>query len=366
MLVVGARPQFIKSAPLIKEIAQRRRRFDLDIVHTGQHYDREMSTIFLRELHIKPSVNLMVGSRSHAEQTALMMKRLETQMTKERPDIVLVPGDTNSTLAAALAAAKLTIPVGHLEAGLRSGDMTMPEEINRKLTDHCSSMLFAPTKTSIFNLKREGLGSIAHLTGDTNADAIRIVMPIVARREEAVLGHNELRSQNYVLVTLHRPSNVDDARRLRRIFTAIRTVSRTIRVVFPLHPRTRVRLTELRASKYESKMGTFLIAPQGYIETLSLLKNASCLLTDSGGMQKESFILRVPCITVRSTTEWPETLTRGANRLVTKPEEIPRHVLKVIRNDSLKHQIEKLKSPFGDGHASARITDILQAVINSW
>jgi UDP-N-acetylglucosamine 2-epimerase len=360
MIVLGARPQFIKSAPLIRELSNRPR-FNLDIVHTGQHYDREMSTALIQELHIKPSVNLGVGSGTHATQTALMMKRLEARMIKVRPDIVLVPGDTNTTLASAITAAKLRIAVAHLEAGLRSGDMTMPEEINRKVTDHCSSLLFAPTRTSLLNLEREGLGSKAHLTGDTSADALRIMMPAVMRKQKEVLDQCGLDSLNYVLVTLHRPSNVDDPDRLRRILSALRAVSRRLRVVFPVHPRTHARLTRLKVLNDETKTRMSLIPPQGFVDALGLLRNASCLLTDSGGMQKESFMLHVPCVTVRPTTEWPETLVSGANRLVMKPDEIFGVVLRVAFDRSLKRRIKILKSPFGDGHASSKVADILQS-----
>jgi UDP-N-acetylglucosamine 2-epimerase len=340
---------------------ERQRGLDLKIVHTGQHYDREMSAVFFRELQIpQPSANLNVGSGSHARQTALMMRRLEPLMIKAWPDVVLVPGDTNTTLAAAITAAKLCIPLAHLEAGLRSGDMNMPEEVNRRLTDHCSSLLFAPTKTAVSNLEREGLGESAYLTGDTNADALRMLMPVVARREKAIMNCHRLSSRNYVLVTLHRPSNVDDPARLTGIQTALREVSKTLKVVFPVHPRTRARLAELRTFKRETKKMS-LLHPQGFIETLSLLKNASCLLTDSGGMQKESFMLHIPCITLRSTTEWPETMVGGANRLVANPEEVPKLIFDIAFDRSLRRRIKNLRSPFGDGHASARIAKILRS-----
>jgi len=360
MLVVGARPQLIKCAPLVKEILARGRGLELEIIHTGQHYDREMSAIFFQELGIpQPSANLNVGSASHAKQTAIMMTRLEPLMIKARPDIVLVPGDTNTTLAAAVTAAKLTIPLAHLEAGLRSGDMNMPEEVNRKLTDHCSSLLFAPTKTAVSNLEREGLGGLAYLTGDTNADALRHVMPILARMEKRIMKRHRLSSRNYILVTLHRPSNVDNPARLTRIQNALNKVSKTLNVVFPVHPRTDARLVKLTTFDDETK-NMKLLNPQGFIETLSLLKNASCLLTDSGGMQKESFMLHTPCITLRSTTEWPETLVGGANRLVANPEEIPKLISDISYDFSLRSQIKKQKSPFGDGHASARIVKLLR------
>jgi len=361
MLVVGARPQLIKSAPLVREILDNHHGLNLDIIHTGQHYDKEMSAVFFEELHLpQPSANLKVGSGSHAKQTAMMMSRLEPFMIATRPDIVLVPGDTNTTLAAAVVAAKLCIPLAHLEAGLRSGDMNMPEEVNRILTDHCSSFLFAPTRTAISNLEREGLGRYAYLTGDTNADALRILAPIVTKMEKAIMKRHQLVSQNYVLVTVHRPSNVDDPTRLARILAALKFVSKTRRIVFPVHPRTRARLAKLKAFDKETKE-KLLIRPQGFIETLVLLKNACCLLTDSGGMQKESFMVHTPCLTLRSSTEWPETLAGGANRLVASPEELPRLITKIAFDQSVRHRLKTLRNPFGDGHASSRIAKIIQA-----
>lgn len=232
VVVVGARPQFIKSAPLISEILCKHRRIELNIIHSGQHYDPEMSEIFFDQLQIpKPLMNLQAGSGSHARQTAIMMERLEEPLLKLEPDVVIVPGDTNTTLAGALTAAKLGLPVAHLEAGLRSRDMTMPEEINRRLTDHCSSILFAPTRTAINNLRREGLGAVAYLTGDTMVDALRIVAPFVEHEQDAVLERLGLTPQEYVLVTMHRPSNVDNPSRLLEILIALQKVAKKVRVV---------------------------------------------------------------------------------------------------------------------------------------
>jgi len=364
MLVVGARPQFIKSAPLISEILSKHRRIELSIIHSGQHYDPEMSTTFFRQLQIPlPLVNLRAGSGSHARQTATILERLEEPMLKAKPDIVIVPGDTNTTLAGALAAAKLGFPLAHLEAGLRSGDMTMPEEINRRLTDHCSSILFAPTQTAANNLKTEGLGRLTYLTGDTMADALRTAAPLIEREQDAALERLALTPQKYVLVTLHRPSNVDDPGRLREVMLALRKVAEKLRVVFPAHPRTRLGLDKLMNLKRLAMNGITLTSPQGYLETLSLLKNARCLLTDSGGMQKESFLLHVPCVTFRLTTEWPETLVGNANRLVFRPRMIASAILKVSFDEKLKEGIKGLKNPFGDGHASRRIARIIEQQI---
>jgi UDP-N-acetylglucosamine 2-epimerase len=361
VLVVGARPQFIKSAPVIKEILTKDRQIHLSLVHSGQHYDPEMSEMFFRELKIpQPSVNLQAGSGSHAVQTATIVKRLERPMLQADPDLVMVPGDTNTTLAASLAAAKLCIPLAHIEAGLRSGDMTMPEEINRRLTDHCSTLLFAPTQTAMSNLRNEGLENAAHLTGDTMVDALRTVLPIVRARENVVLEELRLQPQRYVLVTLHRPSNVDDPQRLRKIQLALRKVTSKLPVVFPLHPRTRARLAKLKRRGRSTGAGLVLTAPKGYVEAVSLLKNACCFLTDSGGMQKEAFLLHVPCITLRSSTEWPETLAGRANRLITEPERIPASVFSVAFDTTLRRNIRRLKNPFGNGEASARIVRIIE------
>jgi len=358
MIVVGARPQFIKAAPVMKEISSRN--IDLTVVHSGQHYDPEMSAVFFRELQIpKPSVNLRTGSGSHAKQTATIMQRLEGSILAHSPKIVVVAGDTNTTLAAAIAAAKLNVPVAHIEAGLRSHDLSMPEEINRRLTDHCSVLLFAPTKTAIYNLRNEGLQLRTYLTGDTMVDSLRMVMPALRSREAGLLKHFELQAREYVLVTLHRPSNVDDLDRLREIHNALKHVAKRLRVLFLVHPRTRGRLRRIKGLAHNREFT--LAPPQGYIENLALMKNASCILTDSGGMQKESFILHVPCITLRANTEWPETLQGGANRLINRPGRISREILRVAVNEDLRTRITSLKHPFGDGRASSRIVRLLES-----
>jgi UDP-N-acetylglucosamine 2-epimerase len=321
-----------------------------------------MSEIFFRQLQIPtPFMNLRAGSGSHATQTATIMRSLEEPMLRTSPDLVIVPGDTNTTLAAALTAAKLNLPVAHLEAGLRSGDMSMPEEINRRLTDHCSSMLFAPTRTATHNLRMEGLSKGTSLTGDTMVDTLRIVAPFVERKQEEVLKRLQLSPLEFVLVTMHRPSNVDNLNRLREILLALRRISKKVRVVFPVHPRTRSKITKLKVAKRLGRDGIHLTNPLGYVENLSLLKNANCLLTDSGGMQKEAFLLHVPCVTVRSTTEWPETLVGKANRLTPRPDMIAKTILSVAFNEPLKQAIRRLKNPFGDGYASVRIVHLIEA-----
>jgi len=357
VVVVGARPQFIKSAPLIQELLSHRHRFRLTLVHSGQHYDPEMSTIFFSELKLPaPALNLRVGSGSHAYQTATIMLRLERFLRESQPDVVIAPGDTNTTLATALTGAKLAYQVAHLEAGLRSGDMDMPEEINRRLTDHCSTLLFAPTRTALANLAREGLAKDTWLTGDTMVDAMQRVMPTVKRREQKLLERMDLDDQDYVLVTLHRPSNVDNKDRLRQIIRNLERM-RKVKLVFPMHPRTRKKLRNLKTNIKQNRFGICFVPPQGYVETLGLLRNAKCLLTDSGGMQKEAFLLRIPCVTLRSTTEWPETLVARANRLILDPRKIP---TTVAIAKSMNLALKPPKTPFGDGTASQKIRKILE------
>lgn len=358
LLVVGARPQFIKSAPLIKELLSHDSKVSLTIIHSGQHYDHEMSSIFFSELELPPpKLNLNVGSGTHAYQTATIMLRLEEFMRKSRPDVVIVPGDTNTTLAAAIAAAKAGIQVAHLEAGLRSGDMNMPEEINRRLTDHCSTLLFAPTRTAFDNLTNEGLAKNTRLTGDTMVDGLQDVMPIVKRKEGHILQTMQLEERNFILVTLHRPSNVDDPDRLLEIMRSLQKAAKRNTIMFPIHPRTRERLHTLGVRTRKRTGQIRFVSPQGYIETLALLKNAKCLLTDSGGMQKEAFLLHTPCVTLRSTTEWPETLRGGANRLITNPRMIPSSIAHATSKDA--YHIGS-SNPFGDGAATQKIRRILE------
>jgi len=367
-MIVGARPQFIKSAPIIHELLKHPS-VELKLIHTGQHYDPEMSDVFFGELALpSPTLNLAVGSGSHASQTARMISKIEACVVREAPSVVLVPGDTNSTLAGALAATKAGFPVGHVEAGLRSYDISMPEEINRRLTDHCSALLFAPTRTAVRNLAREGLKRPAvFLTGDTMADSLKIALPRARKQRARTLGRLNLSQQQYVLVTLHRPGNVDSRARLKEITSFLLRICRHIPVLFTVHPRTRRRLdTYGLISKLRKKDSIVLSPPVGYLEMLSLLENSRCVVTDSGGVQKEAFMLHVPCVTLRANTEWPETLKSGANRLVFgDARSMFSTVTKVLEDSKLRRTIRALRNPFGDGRASKRITRILLSYANS-
>jgi UDP-N-acetylglucosamine 2-epimerase len=322
LTVVGARPQFVKAAPLSRAL---RRHVREVLVHTGQHYDRDMSQAFFDELGIPaPDRHLGIGSGSHGAMTGRMLEALEAAMREERPRLVIVLGDTNSTLAAALAAAKLAIPVAHVEAGLRSFDASMPEEINRRLTDHVSSLLFCPTPTAVANLRAEGITRGLHRVGDVMMDAVR---QNLARARRAGPRPGQPAPRSYYLATLHRQENVDDPRRLTAILRALEALPHP--TVLPVHPRTRKAIGALGL-----RPGGLLRLrrPASYLEMLLLESGARAVLTDSGGVQKEAFILGTPCITLRETTEWLETLEGGANRLAgADPARIRRAVREVER-----------------------------------
>ena len=307
--IVGARPQFIKCAPLSREL---RKSHQEVIIHTGQHYDYEMDKVFFDELEIpQPDYNLRVGSGTHGYQTGEMLKKIEAVLIQEKPDLVLVYGDTNSTLAGALSAAKLQVKIGHIEAGMRSFDKSMPEEVNRVLTDHCSTYLFCPTRTAVDNLKREDIVKGVHLTGDVMVDAL-LYNRIIAERSQ-ILDTLNLENKQYLVATVHRASNTDDRHNLESIVDAFCKLDE--KIVFPLHPRTRKSLK--RFGLYNRlKRKVKLTEPLGYLDFLHLLNYAKKVLTDSGGIQKEAYILKVPCVTLRDNTEWVETVEKGWNVLV--------------------------------------------------
>ena len=346
MSVVGARPNFVKLAPLSREV---RRVSEEVIVHTGQHYNYEMDKIFFNELGIpEPDYHLGVGSGTHGHQTGEMIKRIEDVLTEERPDIVLDFGDTNTTLAGAIAAVKLHIKIAHVEAGLRSYDRSMPEEINRILVDHCSDMLFCPTKTAVENLRKEGIVDGVYLTGDVMVDCLNYCITI-AEKKSRILDELSLKPKGYNLATVHRAENTDRPERLSGIVDAFCKVGN---VVFPCHPRTEKLLNRFGLWG-KLKENVKIINPVGYFDMLMLEKNAKKILTDSGGVQKEAYILGVPGITLRENTEWVETVEDGWNVLVgTRKDEI----VKAIR----EFEPEKVqRDVFGRGDASKKIADII-------
>jgi len=305
--VVGARPQFIKAAPVSRAL---RKQHTEILVHTGQHYDNNMSAVFFEELDIpEPDYNLGIGSASHGAQTGAMLAAIEEVLLKERPDWMLVYGDTNSTLAGALAAVKLHIKVAHVEAGLRSFNRLMPEEINRLLTDHVSDLLLCPSQTAADNLKAEGVTRGVHVVGDVMADALAYAVARSAGRSQ-VLPRLGLTAKKYLLVTIHRAENTDDPGRITSILSALNDLQET--VVFPVHPRTRAVLEKLDCV---IQPHVLLIEPVGYLDMAQLEQSARMILTDSGGIQKEAYWLGVPCVTLRDETEWVETVAAGWNVL---------------------------------------------------
>ena len=345
--IVGARPQFIKCAPVSREL---RKEHEEILVHTGQHYDHGMSEVFFEELAIpKPDYNLGIGSGTHGRQTGAMLGAIEGVLETEKPDIVLVYGDTNSTLAGALAAAKLHVPVAHIEAGLRSFDHRMPEEVNRVLTDHCSDILFCPTETAVRNLAAEGITEGVHLVGDVMCDALEYNRTVAEERSR-VLEDTGVEAGDYLVVTVHRPSNTDSREHMAAIIDALGEAGRP--VVFPVHPRTRKYLSEYGLFA-EMRENVRIIEPLGYLDMLHLMAHAEKILTDSGGIQKEAYMLGVPCITLRENTEWVETVEAGWNVLVGAGRG---RIAEAIRSFSPASWPKDL---FGGGDASLRIRENL-------
>lgn len=350
-IILGTRPEIIKMAPIIRECE--RRALDYFVLHTGQHYSHQMDSIFFEQLELPAArYNLDVGSASHAEQTGRIMAGVEKVLVDERPDVVLVQGDTNTVLAGALAASKLHIKVGHVEAGLRSYDRTMPEEINRVVADHISDYLFAPTENSRENLRKEGIAEEKiHVTGNTIVDSVYQNLEI-ARRKVNVLADLGLKPKEYFLVTAHRQENVDSRERLGEIIKGLEMVSRefSLPVVFPVHPRTRKMAAEFGFDFDRIRA----IEPLGFLEFLQLEANARLALTDSGGVQEETCILGVPCVTLRENTERPETVEVGANVLAGTGSQ------RIMDGARKMHGIgDGWKNPFGDGTTGQRIIQIL-------
>jgi UDP-N-acetylglucosamine 2-epimerase len=351
--VVGARPQFIKAAVLSRLLRQSAG-VEERLVHTGQHFDPAMSDVFFAELDLpRPDYHLTVGSGSHAVQTAAMLTGVEEVLRAERPDAVLVYGDTNSTLAGALAAAKLNLPIAHVEAGLRSFDRAMPEEVNRVLTDHLARWLFCPTEAAVANLAREGITERVYSVGDIMCDALlyygreRCPSPVLERLGLAV--------RPYALCTLHRAGNTDDADRFGRLWSGLNRLAAELPVVLPLHPRSR---KVIEAQRLAAGPGLHLTEPVGYREMLTLERQARLVVTDSGGVQKEAYLQGVPCLTLRDCTEWPETVAAGWNRLVGADEE---RLLGAARSYLLEGPPRQRPPLYGDGQAGRRILNVLQA-----
>lgn len=344
--VVGARPQFIKIAAVSRKLRERHQEI---LVHTGQHYDYEMSGAFFDGLDLpEPDVNLEVGSGSHATQTGAMLKGIEDVLLAESPDCLLVYGDTNSTLAGALAASKLSIPVVHVEAGLRSFNRSMPEEINRVVADHLSDLLLCPSEAAIANLALEGISRNVHLVGDVMLDALNWAKHRSGGAEESFLNRFGLQKKHYLMATVHRSENTDDRAQLRRIVETLDSLGEP--VLFPVHPRTRKIINEI---DFQPKGGLHLIEPVGYLAMIALSGSARLVLTDSGGLQKEAYWLGVPCLTLRNETEWVETVEAGWNVLVgTIPEKISHTVKSFVLPDGRPRL-------YGNGTAAEKCVDLI-------
>ncbi len=351
--VVGARPQFIKAAAVSRAIRKKYADHASEVlVHTGQHYDENMSQVFFDELEIPvPVHNLEISGGPHGEMTGRMLESLEKVLLEEKPDWVLVYGDTNSTLAATLAAAKLHIPVAHVEAGLRSFNMRMPEEINRIVADRLSSLLFCPTDEAVNNLLREGLKNGIHLVGDVMYD-VSLHFSDASNQRLDILTRLGASPRNYVLATCHRAENTDDANKLAGIVHGLAGIAKSRLVILPVHPRTKARFKEY--GLLDALGGVSVVDPVSYLEMVALEKNAEVIVTDSGGVQKEAFFYRVPCVTTREETEWVETVAAGWNILVGSDS------FRMI--DAVEQHARRAKSnvnPYGHGNAAERILDIL-------
>lgn len=356
-VLVGTRPEIIKMQPIIKEV-RTRNNLELLFIHTGQHYDWNMSISFIEELELpQPNVFLNVKSGSHGAQTARIIARSERVFKKERPQIVLVEGDTNSALGAALAASKLKIPIGHVEAGCRSFDKNMPEEINRILIADLAKLHFAPTETCVRNLIKEGVSKDQiYLTGHPIIDILHQVQNEINKNTMVKFG---LKAKEYYLVTLHREENVDNKDILEDILKALSTLAQSRLVIFPIHPRTRKFVKKFKLKKYLKKLT--LTSPVSYFEALSLIKYAKIVLTDSGGIQQEAALLETPCITLRTSTEWIETIDFGVNFLARSEGQIIAAIKKVESEfNKIMSRSRLVKNVFGEPFVSAKIIDILE------
>lgn len=359
--VVGARPNFMKVAPVYRALSQHLQ-VRQTVVHTGQHYDFNMSDVFFQQLGLAPpDFNLQAGSGSHARQTAEIMTRFEPLLFDLAPDLVLVYGDVNSTVAAALVCSKLHIPVGHVEAGLRSFDRSMPEEINRVLTDQLAELLFTPSEDGNLNLAREGVpAEQVHLVGNVMIDTLVQMLPAAERQPVPDV------PERFALVTLHRPSNVDDPAWLQEILQSLQTIAEDLAVIFPVHPRTRDQIAKLGRNGSRIR-GLTLLDPLPYLTFLALQRNATVVITDSGGIQEETTFLGIPCLTVRENTERPITVQAGTNTLVGRD---PQRLLVQMEAILSGHWKKGRIPPLWDGHAAERIADVILnrsgAAANTW
>ena len=361
--IIGARPQFIKAAPVSRAIAEHNHLTEI-IIHTGQHFDADMSDVFFIELNIpKPDYNLGINSASHGAMTGRMLEKIEEILIKEKADWVLVYGDTNSTLAGALAAVKLHIPIAHVEAGLRSFNREMPEEHNRVLTDHCADILFCPTQNAVDNLQAEGIINLdnttphssrltphVHLVGDTMYDAV-LQFSEIARRQSTILEDLKIKPKEYLLATVHRPSNTDIPENLQNIISAFLEINEPI--IFPVHPRTKKILESFSPSLLTPYSSLKMIPPVGYLDMLTLEQNAKAILTDSGGMQKEAYFFGVPCVTLRSETEWVETVEAGWNVVVGADGTRIVDAVRSFKTDKPRPEL------YGDGQTAEKIVQKL-------
>jgi len=345
--IVGARPQFVKAAMVSRAWNDPAREF---LLHTGQHYSQEMSRLFFDELALrKPDINLEAGGGSHAEQTSSMLVGIDQYLDKIQPDHVIIYGDTNSTLAGALAASKREIPLSHVEAGLRSFNRSMPEEINRVIADHVSDFLFCPTSVAVENLRKEGITMGVHPVGDVMADAL-FLFARVAEERSSILADLSLEPGTYALATAHRSGNVDDNGRLAAIIQGLEAINQ--RIILPIHPRTKKMLEQFGLSFSDN---VTLIEPVGYLDMLMLEKNAECILTDSGGIQKEAYLLGVRCITMREETEWVETVQAGWNVLAGADAQ------KISQLFTEFHPADKRPQVYGSGDAADKIVRVLKS-----
>jgi UDP-N-acetylglucosamine 2-epimerase (non-hydrolysing) len=356
--IVGARPNFMKVAPVMNALKTRKHVVQT-LIHTGQHYDANMSDVFFEQLGIPaPDVNLAVGSGTHARQTAEIMTRFEPVLSEGKPDIVLVYGDVNSTVATALVCAKLGVRVGHVEAGLRSFDRTMPEEINRLVTDQLADMLFTPSEDGDFNLQKEGIpAERIFRVGNVMIDSLVKLLPAAQRQNQNGLPGRfaERYAERYALVTLHRPANVDDGVILKRILQSLLEVSHDLSVIFPAHPRTRKRIADFGLHSEQLQV----LDPLPYLEFLGMQSRATVVITDSGGIQEETTYLGIPCLTLRENTERPVTVSLGTNVLVGRdPDKLRSELSRILAGEAKKGTIP----PLWDGHAGERIAALLAGV----